>query len=373
MKNSHEKINQKTIIICIDRDNDIGEKTRFKGPIIGEKECLEAAKELLLTDPEDTDANSIFGALKIKNELQTDSEVVILTGDRDVGIKSDKELSNQLEFVINKLKPKDAIVVTDGAEDEFIIPLIQSRLPILSIKRIVVKQSETLESSYYVFKDFIKNIASNPKAARVFIGLPSIAIILIALFGAWAWRLILLTIGAYLFIKGFQLEDISANLAKATIKILMKSRITLFSFVVGFAFLISGIVFGYNEIRSSLTLEFLTTILIFLKKGIPFFSFSGFFFWICRVASKERYENIYKYLTQLAVIFAIAIFSYSAVDFLLDPTKGSGNLIYSIFLGFLAIGLFVVVERLHAIERVKSIKSSIRYQKLRKKIRLKRK
>ncbi|MBU5678388.1 MAG: DUF373 family protein [Candidatus Aenigmatarchaeota archaeon] len=364
---------QKTIILCIDRDNDIGEKTRFRGPIIGEKNCLEAAKELLLNDPEDTDANSIFGALKIKNELKENSEVVVLTGDRNVGIKSDKVLSEQLEFVISKLRPKDAIIVTDGAEDEFIIPIIQSRLPILSVKRIIVKQSETLESSYYVLKDFIKNIATNPKASRIFIGLPSIAIILIALFGGWAWRLILLTIGAYLLIKGFQLEDISANLARATIKILMKSRITLFSFVVGLAFLVSGIVFGYNEIRASLTLEFLTTILIFLKKGIPFFSLSCFFFWLCRLASKERYENIYKYLTQLAVIFAISIFSYSTVDFLLNPTKGSGNLLYSIFLGFISIGLFVLVERLHAIERVKGIKSLARYRKLKKKIKLKRK
>lgn len=368
MKNS-----KKTIIICIDRDNDIGEKTRFKGPILGEKDCLEAAKELLLNDPEDTDANSIFGALKIKNEMKENSEIAVLTGDRDVGVKSDIELSAQLESVINKVKPKDAIVVTDGAEDEFIIPLIQSRLPILSIKRIVVKQSETLESGYYVFKDFIKNIASNPRAARVFIGLPSIAIILIAIFGSWAWRLILLTIGAYLFIKGFQLEDISVRFAKSTIKILMKSRITLFSFIVGFAFLISGIFFGYNEIRTSLTLEVLTTILIFLKSAIPLFSLSGFFFWISRLASKEHYENIYKYLTQLAAIFAIFIFSYSLVDFLLEPNKGPGNLLYSIFLGFVAIGIFVVVERLHAIERVKSIKTSIGYQKLKKKIKLKRK
>lgn len=368
MKNS-----QKTIIICIDRDNDIGEKTRFKGPIIGEKSCLEAAKELLYNDPEDTDANSIFGALKIKNELENDSEVVILTGDRDVGIKSDQELSRQLEFVINKLNPNNAIVVTDGAEDEFIIPIIQSRLPILSVRRIVVKQSETLESSYYAFKDFIKNIASNPKASRIFIGLPSIAIILVALFGAWAWRLILLTIGAYLFIKGFQLEDISANIIKNTLKILMKSRITLFSFIVAFVFLISGVVFGYNEIRSSLTLEFITIVLIFLKRGIPFFSLSGFFFWLSKLASKEHFENIYKYLTQLAVIFAISIFSYSAVEFLLDPSKGYGNLLYSIFLGFIAIGLFVIVEKLHAIERVKSIKSSIKYQKIKKKIKLRRK
>ncbi|MEM5812736.1 MAG: DUF373 family protein [Candidatus Aenigmatarchaeota archaeon] len=368
---------QKTIIICIDRDNDIGEKTKFKGPIIGEKDCLEAAKELLLNDPEDSDANSIFGALKIKKELEEDSEVVILTGDKDVGLKSDKVLSEQLELVINKLKPKNAILVTDGAEDEYIIPIIQSRLPIISLKRIVVKQSETLESSYYVFKDFIKNITSNPKASRLFIGLPSIAIILIAIFGAWAWRLILLTLGAYLLIKGFQLEDISASIARDTIKILMKSRMTLFSFVVGFAFLVSGIVLGYNEVRVSLTLELLQKILIFLKKGIPFFSLSFFFFWVCKVTSKDRYENIYKYLTHLAVIFAISIFSYAAVDFLLDPKKGFGNLIYSIFLGFFSIGLFVVVEKLHAIERVKNIKSSIRYQrlkkKIKKKIRLKRK
>ena len=358
--------NGKTIIICIDRDNDLGEKTRFKGPLIGEMACREAANELLLADPEDTDANSIFGALKVKNELKENAEVVILTGDRDVGVKSDKEISRQLELVIEKIKPKDAIIVTDGAEDEFIIPIIQSRIPISGVKRIVVKQSEQLESSYYVLKDFIRNIASNPRASRIFIGLPSIAIILIALFGSIAWKLIFLAIGGYLFIKGFQLEEFASNLAKNIIKNLMKSKFTLFSFIVALAFFVSGFIFGYNEIKNSLILDPIMLLLVFLKTAIPFFSVSGFFAWLGSLASRKQEEKYYSHLSYLAVIFAISIFSYSAVEFLIEPTKGFGNLLYSIILGFICISLFLLVEKMHAIEKVRTLRSKINRVRLKK-------
>ena len=125
------------LVICIDRDNDIGEKTGINGPVIGIKDNLKAANELLMADPEDSDANTIFAAVKLAKELKT--EVVTITGHRKVGVKSDKIITKQLEKVSEKTKKKKAVLVTDGAEDEFVIPLIRNRFDIVSIKRIIVK------------------------------------------------------------------------------------------------------------------------------------------------------------------------------------------------------------------------------------------
>ncbi|MBA3750262.1 MAG: DUF373 family protein, partial [Nitrosopumilus sp.] len=54
----------KIIIICIDRDDDIGTKGKLETPIIGKGPCIEAGIKLAIEDPEDSDCNAIFGAIK---------------------------------------------------------------------------------------------------------------------------------------------------------------------------------------------------------------------------------------------------------------------------------------------------------------------
>jgi len=54
----------KLLVICIDRDNDVGEKAGIVTPVVGRDACIEAAQRLALEDPEDADSNSIFAAIK---------------------------------------------------------------------------------------------------------------------------------------------------------------------------------------------------------------------------------------------------------------------------------------------------------------------
>ena len=59
----------KLLVICVDRDNDVGEKAGIKTPIIGRDACIEAAQRLALEDPEDADSNSMFSAIKTYEDL----------------------------------------------------------------------------------------------------------------------------------------------------------------------------------------------------------------------------------------------------------------------------------------------------------------
>jgi putative membrane protein len=59
----------KQLVICIDRDDDIGRKTKISGPVIGIEKNIKAAEALALADPADTDLNAIFGAVKIAKEI----------------------------------------------------------------------------------------------------------------------------------------------------------------------------------------------------------------------------------------------------------------------------------------------------------------
>jgi len=85
-----------TLIICIDRDNDLGEKANLETPIIGREANIQAAVALGIADPEDSDTNTIFGGIRILDELRArgaDVEIISFAGDKNVGVISDQKNS----------------------------------------------------------------------------------------------------------------------------------------------------------------------------------------------------------------------------------------------------------------------------------------
>ena len=225
------------LVMSVDRDNDIGQKLGINGPIIGRDKVLDTGMKLGLKDPEDSDSNAIFGAVNVFEELKEKytSEVVVLTGHKNRGIDADREISKQLDKVLNE-RPSDFVVlVTDGMDDEYVIPIIQSNIPILSVRRIVVRQAERLESGYYKIKDFIKETLENPKFARLVFGLPAIALLIYAAFGDTGWRIIVGVVGAYLFIRGFKLEDYIMGAINELKESFTMRRFAFFMYIVAIA------------------------------------------------------------------------------------------------------------------------------------------
>ena len=156
-----------TLIICIDRDNDLGEKAGVLSPIIGRAANIDAAIRLATSDPEDSDTNTIFGGINVYDKLNAENieaEIVSIAGDKVVGIMADKKIADQLDMILEKLKPQRAILVSDGAEDESVLPIIQSRIKVDGVHRIIVKQHENLESTYYI----IKKAFNDPKISHTF-------------------------------------------------------------------------------------------------------------------------------------------------------------------------------------------------------------
>jgi len=141
------------LILCADRDDDIGEKTGLETPIIGREENLQAAIELGLKDPEDSDTNSIFSAISMYDDLKEngeDVEIATICGASSIGYTSDTALGEELDYVLEKTDADSAILVTDGAEDEYISPIVSSKIDISHIRTVYVKQSESVENLYYL-------------------------------------------------------------------------------------------------------------------------------------------------------------------------------------------------------------------------------
>jgi putative membrane protein len=208
------------MVLCVDRDDDLGKKARIKGPVIGREENLAAATQLGLVDAEDSDVNSILRAVGLADQILETSmkkgekirvDVVTVTGHHDVGVESDVRISRMLEEVVKELKPDETIFVSDGLEDEQIIPLIKEKANITATERVVVKQSERLEETYLIITRYISEIVSDPNRARIFLGLPGLALVIFSLasiYDAWLFGVggVVLVVGGYLFAIGFGLD-----------------------------------------------------------------------------------------------------------------------------------------------------------------------
>src|SRR5512136_1785883 len=209
------------LVLCIDRDNDLGRKAGIEGTVIGREANVQAALKLGMVDPEDSDINTIFGGIKIFDELLskgTNAEIASIAGDVKVGLTSDNRLADQLENLLQRLQPLSVVVVSDGAEDEAILPIIQSRVKVNGVKRIVVKQSPNLESTYYL----LKQIFTDPKISHTVFIVPALALLMFAIFSLLGYpngAVVAITgaVWLYLLFRGLGLDD-SMEEAKQTLK-----------------------------------------------------------------------------------------------------------------------------------------------------------
>tara|TARA_B100000131_G_scaffold322692_1_gene377602 strand:+ start:641 stop:1771 length:1131 start_codon:yes stop_codon:yes gene_type:complete len=210
-----EKVTR-TLILTVDRDDDLGSKAAIRGPVVGRRQVLTAALRLGIADPEESDTNAILGALNQHDSLAEgsesgdDVEIAILTGDEKVGVRSDRAIAAQLEEVVAEFQPDRAILVTDGAEDESVLPILQSQVRIDHVQKIIVKQSKGIESTYY----YIVKALEDPKwRAKMLV---PIAVILMIIgmgimlpddIGALLIGGLPFVFGFYLLAKGLGLEN----------------------------------------------------------------------------------------------------------------------------------------------------------------------
>lgn len=199
----------KILILCIDRDDDIGQKTGVSTPIVGRLQVLQAATRLAIADPEESDSNAMFEALRISEEMEkngSDYRVAVVTGGPRDTLESDRKLLREIAQVASEYVPTETVVVTDGFGDEDIVPVVRSKLPLASIRRVVVKHSRSVEESYIVLGRYIKMLVTDPRFKKWFLGAPGIAVVLLALAPSWALPVFLAFVGVAAVIRGFDVD-----------------------------------------------------------------------------------------------------------------------------------------------------------------------
>ena len=169
------------LVICVDRDDDIGSKAGVITPVVGRNACIEAAQRLALEDPEDADSNSIFAAVKTFEDLTSkgyQAEVALVSGTQHKGVQGDEKIVSQVKAITMKFAANGAVIVSDGEDDESVIPIIQNVLPIVSVKRVVMRASRSVEYSYAVLGRYLKTIAFDSKYSKFFLGVPGMLLLI---------------------------------------------------------------------------------------------------------------------------------------------------------------------------------------------------
>ena len=226
MPKSAKKKLGRILVLCVDRDNDLGMKAGIKAPVLGRKENIKAAATLALRDPEEPDANAMFEAVRIYDNLKKEAkeqeeeyEVATIAGSDLGGVGADRQLVANLTEVLSGFPATDVILVTDGYTDEAVLPLIESRVPVTSVRRIVMKHSKSIEETAALFTRYLKILTANPRYSRILLGLPGILLIILGVLWVLHWLeyagiAFLIVFGAFLFVRGFRLDKATLNLYK---------------------------------------------------------------------------------------------------------------------------------------------------------------
>ncbi len=212
----------KTLVLCIDGDNDIGIKGNVETPIIGRQATIESATALAVSDPEEADANAMFGAVKLYDRMlkqypKESFEVATIAGHSMGGVVADRKMVKELKTVLGEYAADGVILVTDGFSDEELVPIIQSRIPITSIHHVVVKHSERIEETYAVIFRYLRMLVEDPYYSRVALGVPGILLVIFGFLIASnqvenAGMVVAFVIGIVFVLKGFGLDERIAEL-----------------------------------------------------------------------------------------------------------------------------------------------------------------
>ena len=249
-------LSSRLLVICVDRDNDVGDKGGVNTPVIGRNACIEAAQKLALQDPEDADANSIFYSIKTYEDLISKgykAEVIIVAGVSDRGVQADEKIIREVKSVLSGFEANGAVIVSDGEDDESVIPIIQNVVPIVSVQRCVMRVSRSVEYSYAVFGKYLKMIVYDSKYSKFFLGLPGILLLIGGIGTIFGYTqeifaVLVSILGGAFLIRAFDVDRAWSNWAKPT----PAGLIRMFTVITGITIALASLLSGFSAIHTNI-------------------------------------------------------------------------------------------------------------------------
>ena len=348
------------LVLCVDLDDDLGRKTGIPTPVIGADDVTEAAVALATADPEDSDVNVLFQGVNVHDELAAGGEAVevaAVTGVDGSEVKANRAVGKEVDRVLAELSTGEevsAVVITDGAQDESVLPVIRSRMPIDGMRRVVVRQAQDLESLYYT----IKQVLADPETrGTILVPLGVLLLIyplvvvanLFDVAGAAVLGILSGLVGLYSLFRGLGLEETVDGAASTVRNVLYTGRVTLVTYVVALALIVVG------GVRGMETIEVVTAVRGgSITAGVSLAAFvHGFVQWLAVAGVTSSLGQItdeylsgrfrWRYLNAPFYVLSIAVVLYAVSGFFLPEAQGVTSLGLSDLAMALAAGTLTAV------------------------------
>jgi putative membrane protein len=380
-KETEQQIKNRILILCVDRDGDIETKAGIKTPLLGRTANLDAAVSLALRDPEEPDANAMFEAVRLYDRLESEKqpaesfEVATISGLELGGVGADRKLVAELGTLLGSFSANEVILVTDGYSDEAVLPLVESRVPVSSVRRIVVKHSESIEETAALFSRYLKLIWENPRYARMALGIPGLLFFLYGVFyiipGAVNYYLIsiVLILGGVLLFKGFGVDRGARNLykwAKEYSPPPLPVQISNYSIIAGVLCVAVSVFLGVSSASANVTPEtpdfagwinVLPKLAAFFIKGLMDLMVVGVGIVLFGRSIRLYFERDPRLLRNVALVVSVAWSRWildGTANILIEPGVGFDNAVFSnlvftivvgILIGIASILLVIIIHR----------------------------
>jgi putative membrane protein len=346
------------LVLCIDLDDDLGRKAGVETPVVGRAAIESAAVSLATTDPEDSDSNVLFEGLHIHDDITDEQvEVAAVTGVESGGVAANRKIGEEIDTILAGLSTGEdvrALVVTDGAQDESVIPVIRSRLPIDGVHRVVVRQAQNLESIYYTMKQVLDDPETRgtilvPLGILLLIYPLAVVAAELGVPGAAVFGLISALLGLYVLFRGLGLERaIDKGVARAR-RGLYAGRVMLITSVVAAALLAIGVVRGMGTLEvHTMPLNTIEVLAAFTFGAIPWFAAAGITSSVGRITDTYLAERFrWRYLNAPFYVLAITAVLYAVSAYLLGEVSLSYMAIAltaGTLLGLISTLTFAIVE-----------------------------
>ncbi|MCW4005692.1 MAG: DUF373 family protein [Candidatus Bathyarchaeota archaeon] len=373
-KDTVAELQKRILILCVDRDGDLGIKAGIKTPLIGRTANLDAAVSFALSDPEEPDANAMFEAVRLYDRLVAEKkpeeifEVATICGTELGGVGADRKLVAELGIILEAFAADEVILVSDGFTDEAVLPLVESRVPVSSVRRIVIKHSESIEETAALFTRYMKLVVENPKYSRLALGIPGLLLFvwgILTYFNLVSFYAIamILVLGGILLVKGFGFDKTAKDFYRWTKEYsppAIQVQIANYATIAGVLCLAISAYSGYAHVLDKVSplpvdlsgwLAELPVVTGYFLKGSMDLIVVGLSTILIGRGVRMYFDHDTRVLRNAVLIVSIVwsrmIFN-GAADVLISPSTGYTNLIYFIIVGILiAIASVLVVLIIH--------------------------
>ncbi len=267
-----------TLVICVDRSGTIGRATNVPMPVAGWEAVRSLVTDAGLADPEDASVNCLLEALRIARDLRDEREesvVAVVSAESETPVGADRSIAAQLDDLVDRYAPSAAVIVVDSAEDERVLPIVESRMPVDGVDRVVVRQAHDLESTYYLLKQFL---ADEQLRSTVLVPVGIALLLLPVLFARFSAEAAVAGVagllGAALLYKGLGIDRLVAGMPERIREALYAGQVSVVTYVVAGGLSLVGGFFGAlaaTDVEDALTVQAME----FTYAAVPWLAVAG--------------------------------------------------------------------------------------------------